>query len=66
MEVVVFEETGEKRKVVGGCLRCGVTPADIEAVSVVVSPTGKAHYGGHYGITTCGIDATGDGWWWPL
>lgn len=49
-----------------GCFRCGVTNASIDNNRVVVSPTGKAHYGRDYGDTECGIDATGDGWWWPL
>lgn len=36
----------------------------------VVSPSGVAHiahryYGGD-GLTACGHDATGPGWWWPL
>lgn len=32
----------------------------------VVSPTGIEHTGLDGGLTACGKDATGDGWWWPL
>lgn len=32
----------------------------------VVSSSGVAHIGAQYGDTACGIDATGDRWWWPL
>jgi hypothetical protein len=52
--------------VTSGCFRCAVEPADIDIGSVIVSPTGKAHYGKTDGDTECGIDATGDKWWWPL
>lgn len=48
------------------CKRCGVTSADVGAVAVVVSPRRTAHLGSYDGQTDCGIDATGDKWWWPL
>ncbi len=34
--------------------------------SGVVSQTGVEHVGLEGGVTACGRDATGDGWWWPL
>lgn len=65
--VVVFEETGERREVKGGCFVCKVTPEDVRAFSVIVSPTGIAHHSRDgYGDTVCGKDATRNGWWWPL
>jgi hypothetical protein len=53
-------------RITSRCLRCAVFWPDIDAGMAVVSPSGKAHYGGKYGKTECGIDATGDRWWWPL
>lgn len=48
------------------CLRCKVAPDDVDAVAyVIVSPSGTAHYGLDSGDTLCGIDATGEHWWWP-
>lgn len=47
------------------CQRCKVVEADFDR-GAVVSPDGFAHYGKHDGMTVCGIDATGDAWWWPL
>jgi hypothetical protein len=32
----------------------------------LVSPQGVVHHGADYGITACGKDATGPGWWWRL
>lgn len=32
----------------------------------VVSPKGVGHIGQDYGVTACGVDATGDRWWWRL
>jgi len=52
-------------EVTSGCYVCRVTAADVRRGVVVVSPTGKAHHG-NGGVTNCGKDATGDGWWWPL
>ena len=49
-----------------GCQLCGVTTQDIASCYVVVSPSGLAHHGEDFGVTQCGKDATGDGWWWPL
>jgi hypothetical protein len=48
------------------CLRCKVSEDDVDHVAVVVSPTRKAHFGADDGETSCGLDATGDNWWWPL
>lgn len=56
-------------EILSSCVRCGTTQEDIEANRVVVSPTGKAHWGDYGGITHCGIDTTGknyEKWWWPL
>jgi hypothetical protein len=50
----------------GGCMRCRVTPQDVDAGRVIVSPTGLAHFGQDGGDTACGINATGNKWWWPL
>jgi hypothetical protein len=49
-----------------GCKRCGVTERHIEEGRVVVSNKGVAHFGAGYGMTACGKDATGNGWWWPV
>lgn len=48
--------------------RCGVKEADVirVAVCLVVSPTRTAHFGESYGDTSCGVNATSDGWWWSL
>jgi hypothetical protein len=32
----------------------------------VISPKGIAHIDEDYGMTACGIDATGEKWWWRL
>lgn len=63
---VRFEASGAEREVKGGCFRCGVTPEDVRDLAVVVSPRGIAHFGMDGGDTKCGIDATGENWWWPL
>ena len=65
-----YEEDGirDKPKVKRACKKCKAA-AGPRHLSIV-SPTGLAHlprvYGGGSGVTECGIDATGDGWWWPL
>jgi len=48
------------------CRRCGVQQDLVERVTVIVSPAGTAHFGTDGGNTDCGIDATGDKWWWPV
>lgn len=58
VDVVVFEETGEKRIVVKDCQRCAGGSGQ-----VVVSPTGTAHYV-NFETTLCGHDATYGTWWW--
>jgi hypothetical protein len=49
-----------------GCKRCGVKDEDIRRGAIIVSPSGLAHFGEDNGDTSCGIDATGNNWWWPL
>lgn len=64
---VIFEETGEQREVVGFCKRCARTYLYLrEDQWGIVSPSGVAHIGEDYGMTACGIDATGERWWWEL
>jgi len=65
LTTVVFEETGEERSVVKYCARCARMWEGGEEVEVV-SPAGVAHCGNDYGLTLCGIDATGAGWWHRL
>ena len=49
------------------CKRCPITPRELERGYVLVSPNGTAHSAGwKEGLTDCGLDATGDGWLWPL
>lgn len=56
-----------KPKVKARCRRCEKTDSGRGAWGCgVVSPWGIEHVGQDYGMTACGIDATGDGWWWPL
>ena len=49
-------------KIKGYCRRCRGARHAFQ----VVSPSGLAHIGEDFGTTACGIDATGDRWWWPL
>jgi hypothetical protein len=49
-----------------GCFACRVTMQDVYEGRVIVSPQHVAHFGAGYGMTSCGKDATGNGWWWPL
>ena len=58
--IVIFEETGEEREVVKGCTICKADPT----TAAIVSPAGVAHESRGYGVTDCGHDATGPGWWW--
>jgi hypothetical protein len=46
------------------CARCWVYESTEDYA--VVSPSGVTHIGADYGITACGIDATGERWWWRL
>lgn len=63
---VVFTETGEERKVEHNCRRCAIVdPSASEHHFTVISKHGTAHIGVDYGMTACGIDATGPTWWWP-
>lgn len=61
-KVVVFEETGEEREVVAYCRRCKTDRDDFG----IVSPRGMAHHSDGYEGTACGMDATGENWWWRL
>lgn len=64
--VQVREGKVPRYKRVRGCKRCHVSDFHIRSRMVVISPTAVAHFGADYGETECGIDATGDRWWWPL
>lgn len=62
-------DTGTERtrpKIKALCQRCGITDEDVRRGSAIVSPAGVAHFGEDDGDTSCGIDATGSNWWWPL
>jgi hypothetical protein len=59
------------------CPRCGdLCEADAKVCPACHAPgvifgiantqTGKYHSGGDYGMTDCGVDATGDRYLWPL
>jgi hypothetical protein len=63
MKLVVFEETGEEREVVGYCRVCH---AASEEDVMLVSPQGVAHHADWFegDRTDCGHDATGPEWWW--
>ena len=63
--IVVFEETGEEREIVRRCRRCEKYLRWAPGYGVI-SPRGIEHVGCDGGMTGCGLDATGDGWWWPL
>ena len=66
--IVTFEETGEQRAVKSVCARCAKmhwVPLQLTDVDIV-SRNGIGHVGDEYGMTLCGIDATGDRWWHKL
>jgi hypothetical protein len=56
------------------CVRClravtlpnGKLERGADEAFTVISPSGIAHIGEDYGATACGIDATGETWWWRL
>jgi hypothetical protein len=51
----------------GVCSRCHPGEDDPVRLEVqLVSPAGIVHEGKDDGMTWCGKDATGDGWWWRL
>ena len=56
--------------ILGFCKRCErnwESRSDVNhSAFTVISPRGTAHTGTEYGQTGCGLDATGDKWWWPL
>ncbi len=67
LEVVVFEESGEERMVLGLCRLCEKSwPTPEPHHYAVVSPRGTAHVAEDYGMTACGRDGTGAKWWWKL
>lgn len=54
-------------RVVGVCTRCYPERPELADVEIrLVSPRGLVHEGRDYGMTECGRDATGPGWWWAL
>lgn len=60
-KVVHWEDDPSKTRLVTGyCQRCDTAGDDFE----IVAPTGTAHHSGDEGKTRCGIDATGNDWWW--
>lgn len=67
---VYFEETGEEREVVSMCKLCARVDPSFAYESIadvpIVSPSGVGHHSSGYGVTDCGKDATGEGWWWRL
>lgn len=66
-KTVVFEDTGVERNIVGRCGNCERTHFyvfDPKHMGTVVSPAGVMHVGAECGMTACGVDATGDEWWW--
>jgi hypothetical protein len=65
---VTFSETGVERELRRACNRCygrAVKVDDIETV-FIVSQYGTVHQQNpdYDGRTLCGIDATGEQWWW--
>jgi hypothetical protein len=68
IEVFWEDDPEKKRAVLGLCQRCKATRevqwngGDFH----IVSPMGTAHWGAEHneGYTACGIDATGENWWW--
>lgn len=51
------------------CRKCAVlrrAPGEAEWWPIQNTRTGRYHSGGEFGLTDCGVDATGDGWLWPL
>ena len=61
------EDPDRKRAITGHCGNCERTHVyifDPKHMGTVVSPAGVLHVGAEYGLTACGVDATGDEWWW--
>jgi hypothetical protein len=48
------------------CRVCRLVAMEVAHGNLIVAPDGMAHRGEGNGDTTCGMDATGPGWWWPL
>ena len=63
-----LDDETPRPKIESRCAVCKVEQRDVEEHRVVVSPSGKAHFGSdiYPGDTSCGKDATGDGWWWRM
>jgi hypothetical protein len=67
MQTVTFDETGKELEVKRTCQhRACYRRIMLATQPEVVSPDGTAHKGSKYGMTACGIDATGDHWWHRL
>jgi hypothetical protein len=64
------DDPSRVREVIRMCKRCcAVDPSFVfESVNdvMIVSPSGLGHHSSGYGVTDCGIDATGPDWWWRL
>jgi hypothetical protein len=60
------EDPSRKRRVKSGCRNCLRSWLGDEFS--LVSPTGVAHsqHFDYHEKTACGLDATGEDWWWPL
>lgn len=62
-----LDEIRPRPEVRGYCKRCArCWDYEDESDYGVVSPSGVMHIGEDGGNTACGIDATGDKWWWRL
>lgn len=62
------DDPTRERNIVGRCGRCERTLIfifDPKWHGWILSPKGVMHIGVDGGKTACGIDATGDEWWWP-
>lgn len=67
--VSAIEEIRPRPEVVSYCARCKRSwYCEDERDAGIVSPTGVAHWQHWFTNehTACGIDATGDQWWWRL
>ena len=61
-----LDEMRPRPPIKANCKRCRVLDDHVKNNQVIVSPSGLAHVPWTTGNTYCGIDATGDKWWWPL
>ena len=70
-EVTVFDASEQPigtKSIYRRCKRCERHAATTtkHVFWEVASPGGTEHLARTLGRTHCGIDATGDGWWWQL